>query len=609
VQWLALALGVAFMGFMVWSYIYPNNPAEKPVTIGHQQYTVSPGTVDPLIHDEAASPLENKLHQTHPEFQIAVDIPTGLSWPTTQPSQETLASAWNSWPYDVSKVTPGPGQIKVDPRQLVQSLPAVPALNYVDNEPLRTVLAVGDATSGVKAHQDSDSVTTFWSLPINDLDTAFKNTFGNKLPDAAQALTFVQVVVVRQEQNPDGSWGPDVIVSRPANYVAPPFAYPPPAGQEARQQLAQYKIWMQSNQPEIANPIFPEIAIPNRGDLQWQPLEQWIPYRANQAAAAAQAELTTPAAPAAPGAAAPAAGGGAFNPVGPLQKAGIATPAPGGDNGVFGTAPTAGATSAPPAEGGASAPAPAVIIPPIPKLQPVPATSASPSTLAAGGDIGVYFIDMTVQPGSTYRYKARYTLYNPLYDQVNRAAQPAMSDQFGLDSPDSAWSATIAVPSRTRFWCSAKQPGGRGRLMDQVGITVYAWHDGQWSSKDYTPVPGDEIGADEGASGNFVTQWTLLDVKAIRPDSEARTALVVADSGGAAQRRDTQMDVESDEYKKFQRDFNLAKPPATPQANVQPAAPGAKPPTSPPPQQRQQPRPPQPQPVGAPPAGGDTFNP
>jgi hypothetical protein len=269
---------------------------------------------------------------------------------------------------------------------------------------------------------------------------------------------------------------------------------------------------------------------------------------------------------------------------------------------------TPSATPAAPAAGGATpsatTPGSAAAVPALPKLQLLPATPSSPATLAPGGDLEIYLIDMTAQAGKSYHYKLRYTLYNPVYDQPNHAATPEISDQFGLDSPDSAWSDTITVSPRTRFWCSTKQPGGRARDSEQVAVTVYTWHDGQWLNKDYSPAPGDEIGADEGTGGNFTTQWTLLDVKNTRPGSESRTALVVADASGKSERRDTQLDTTSDDYKKFQHELTVVQPGTPAQAAAQPAqpaAPGARPAQA----QAPKPPPPRPAPVFQPPVGNE----
>jgi hypothetical protein len=206
---------------------------------------------------------------------------------------------------------------------------------------------------------------------------------------------------------------------------------------------------------------------------------------------------------------------------------------------------------------------PAVVIPPIPKLQLVPPNPFNPATLG-GDDLELYFHDLTVEPGKTYRYKVIYTLYNPVFNQPTRVAkdQAKLADIYGIDSPASGWSEAITVDARTRFWLAAKQPGRA--TQDQVSFTVFTWHGGNWQEKDYNAVAaGDEIGADEGDSGDFSTHWTLLDLKAASGDDpQTRDVLVVPDDGGQTRERDSQSDTSSQEFKRFVTDFNAqgAKP-------------------------------------------------
>src|ERR1700722_19616557 len=219
VQWCAVALGLAFLGYMGWAYIY-KNPASQVTTIGTETVTATPGNVDRMIDDGPASKLDSAVRSQHPGFTIAVPKADGINvGPTTKPVE--VASVFDSWNFDLSTFAPkngGPGQVLVD------VLPTLPALKYMDQEPLRTVLLITDA-NGNATHQDEDSVTTFWSLSVADLAKSFKDAFAGKLPEPQQLVQFIRAVVVRQELLPDGKWGPDEIVSPPP---VPPGTSPQP---------------------------------------------------------------------------------------------------------------------------------------------------------------------------------------------------------------------------------------------------------------------------------------------------------------------------------------------------------------------------------------------
>lgn len=198
VQWVAVVIGLGFLGYMGWVYVY-NNPAAVQGTIHNVQTTVNPGDVDPLINDECAEPLETAMHNnqtiTFPPV-AATNPPLG-----TSPTPLATTSAFDSFAFDVS-TRGAAGQ--AGPQVTVQALPTPPALKYVDQEPLRTVIQVNDP-NGQPVNKDQDSVTTFWSVPVSDLAQVFKGAFGN-LPQPQQLSSFIRFDLVREEKMPDGTW-------------------------------------------------------------------------------------------------------------------------------------------------------------------------------------------------------------------------------------------------------------------------------------------------------------------------------------------------------------------------------------------------------------------
>jgi hypothetical protein len=163
-------------------------------------------------------------------------------------------------------------------------------------------------------------------------------------------------------------------------------------------------------------------------------------------------------------------------------------------------------------------------------------------------------------------------VFNPVFGNANEVdkQKPQLASAFTIDSPDSGWSDPVVVPARTRFWCSPKQPHGEQGSQGMVAFTIFSWHDGTWQHESANAVPGDEIG-----DGQFLTHWTLLDVKAPRLGSDKRLVLLVPDNGAAAEERGEQEDATSPDYLKFQHDY-IDAPDAT-GANGNSAGPAAGP--------------------------------
>jgi|GEM_PF-6047703 len=546
VQWCVLGVGVLFVAYIAYLYL-AGNPASKTIKGVSGQQVVGPGNVDTVIKD-MTDQLDGRMKQVYP-LPIPINIPTSFSTAvTTRPSAQNVTVAWDAAGFDTSQIaTAAQGNSAT---KGVAALPTLPALQYVDQEPLRTILPGNSPTED----RDVDTATTFWKLPVIDFSKAFSGAFTSAIPPSQQNVLFVRATITRQEQDDSGAWGNDVVVSQAMLAPAGGVPYPDSSKPTFKDDGAKYHDWLagltgtnlSSNWPVAA--AFPTVAPnANRPELQWQTLENWIPFRANRAGI--NAAVLNPAPGAAPG------GAGNFNPAAPLVGRGILQPPAGRGRG--GPAPQAAAPVAP------GAIAPLAVAPVVPKFQPVPATAFSPDTAAAQGDMLLWFVDMDVQPGRTYRYKVRYTIYNPIFAQPNMAGSPALADVFGIDSADSEWSGAVVIPPRTEFWMSNTPPLQK---KPQANFTVFTWHEGIWLQKDYTALGvGDEIGQDEPGKANFQSHWTLLEVQT---NGENRTVMLVPDGGGTVQRRDSSTDANSQDEQRFIRTNN-------PQLQLAPSAPGA----------------------------------
>ncbi|HTW95466.1 MAG TPA: hypothetical protein VMD30_11760 [Tepidisphaeraceae bacterium] len=517
VQWIALAVAFLFLLYIGWTYVI-NNPARVQANPGDKFSVVDPGSVDTYVEDNYGSSLSRQLvapvplpPANFPKPNLSANEPTRTAFaPQTSlfPSQDRiLANAAFCWNTTGLSLT-----FQQQPQQmqgLVTALPATPPLKYLDQEFLRTVVLEPDA-SGQGVHVDKDTVTTFWEIPIGALSASYAATLGIKIPLQNQLTMPLYAELIRQEEiGPPGSgqWGKEQVIHPvvPAfGAQPPPIAWPPPpAAEEA------YRNWAQQNSSSILAPGFYTIAYAGNAQLQWMSYDQ----------------LHAPPTPAAP-----AQGGGQ------------------------GSAPP------PPPQQAAN------VHPAVPNLAALPPGMFAPNKGGLTQNVLTWLIDDSAVPGHTYRYAVRYWLFNPLYKFPSPLAHPAMADQFGIESPQSAWSDPVSIPLKTRFWIANANrqpvmPIGREQL--EANFDVYTWHDGLWHYQPFNCVPGDEIGGNLGAQGDYTSYWTYLDL-VFGPNGGGvpKEGLVVNDSDGQVAAREVAADEASADYREFQKEF--AAQPATP---------------------------------------------
>jgi hypothetical protein len=145
-------------------------------------------------------------------------------------------------------------------------------------------------------------------------------------------------------------------------------------------------------------------------------------------------------------------------------------------------------------------------------------------------DITIYTHDWTVEAGHTYRSKLRYTISNPLFGLRQQNVKQADQDQLAIRSPYSAWTPSIDIPSRYRFWVQKYQ---RGNPNNEVTIDLFTKKPGAPNGLERSTVrvtPGDSIGP---------CPWLLVDV---RTDSSRRNYFLLADPAGRIERHDLEKD-------------------------------------------------------------------
>jgi hypothetical protein len=178
--------------------------------------------------------------------------------------------------------------------------------------------------------------------------------------------------------------------------------------------------------------------------------------------------------------------------------------------------------------------------------QPVPgAPVPPPGTPQRQTEIRIWHHDETIQPGKTYRYRARYFIKNPLFQNPGACKKPADSKVFSCASPFSEWGPAIEIPALTNFFIANVAPG-----RDRVRFDVYTWEKGVNHHTSVTVAPGDTIaGVNNGI--DFKTGHTVVDLRTeLKPGGNS--VVILANSGGDAIIRTQKGDSNNPIYKRLQ---------------------------------------------------------
>jgi hypothetical protein len=181
---------------------------------------------------------------------------------------------------------------------------------------------------------------------------------------------------------------------------------------------------------------------------------------------------------------------------------------------------------------------------PVPvQLGSVPPGPFDPAAWQAG-NITTLQHDETIEGGRVYRYRVRYLLLNPLYQQA-AAAAPAVASKFSWASAWSDWSAEVSVADKVSFYVTQRITSGT----NTVQVEVFRFIDGRMRSKIFQVAPGDLIGSAE-TSGDFSTGYVLLDVRRdLAAGGSTSYALVLAPDGSIA--RHDESDAQSSRYRQL----------------------------------------------------------
>ncbi len=213
-----------------------------------------------------------------------------------------------------------------------------------------------------------------------------------------------------------------------------------------------------------------------------------------------------------------------------------------------------------------------------------PTTTTTPGSAAAAaprevGKLQIVVHDVTVQPGSTYRYRLKVGVYNPLFRKAGVAAEQRkeLFDQLALVASATDWTDAIAVDPEKRFFLVSASPEQRESRWE-----VWRIHRGRWINQDFRVRPGDPIGAviDVRMPGEMMSVQLDMSVAAALVDVQAldytlgatQRALVLNTGDGALYERIVSRDRDDKARERLLR--SLPRPEVQPQPGAQPGQPG-----------------------------------
>jgi hypothetical protein len=535
VEWVAMALGVGFFGWMAWGYLI-NSPVSR--TVNGQDLT--PANVDQWVYDNKTQKLIDLTNEavppkfTVPDYTPYVQDHLGFAG---VPAPATIASIWDYEPAQLTGVVGGPGN---NAGPVVTQLPSLPkAIPLLVTAGQSTVLfpapgsaqpatpAAAPANSDTSAapaapptvNKDIEWATFAFSIPMAPLKDQWTKAFGPdkpngdwKLSDVQRQTRFLDLTAYRSEKLPDGTWTNPVEVPRLANNVLVPY---PPANSRVAEMS--YDGWAANNADAILNPAFYQMAPAPCGTI-WKNPSDILTSLISPAAAPGQPAPTDATGNNNPGAQLPGQLVATIDLAKPQQltSASLPTSVP-----VALDAPTNPAMGASQSTGGTFNPAPAVV--------------AGQTPPPAMPDVLVYLHDDSVVPGHTYRYYVTYKLRNPLFNlRPERVSKAAWVDQFDYAADMSDPTAEVTIPLKTYFCCVSPF----NRAVQSFVFDVFTFANGIWQDQSFTVAQGDEIGGP--VSGvDYSTGYSYVDG---RIKQQVSLVTVVDDSDGVTTIRRDDLD-------------------------------------------------------------------
>ena len=592
VQWLAIGLGAIVLGLMAWNFVI-DSPVKAE--IGGQK--LGPGDVDRILSEVPTAKLSDAIaNKNIPvieephwvqgfEKQMNFDGYT----PTLVASSAFPSSAVAIPPKITSPniPTPNPNAPGQGPIVPIAQLPTLPPATL--HEPIMgqssvvppAAVAGAPAGGGVQPVANTAKDIAWVCVPFTAPNKALADAFAAiKLHAALQKIAFVQVQLIRQEQNYDGTWGNQSTV---ATLILPgQDVQQMPPKDSPTQNFLQYYEWAKAHQADILQPKFWQV---EKGD-QWLPpgpdgpaaapavgaggapavagIPDFDPSRdytiedirkmtAEQKAAYLKAKAERDKAerqrkaeenrakrggnrgggkggPGASGAGGPSGAGGGGRGGGEYGPNDGGRPPGGGYPGGYpGGRPPGGWIPPEEMDGGNGGPGQAIA----PNVPPPPGGDFVPGPQPA--DWFGWAFDDTAQQGKTYRYKVVYSIKNPVFtlSKANFVTNPDLAKPFAIssDPAKTEWSKEVKIPPRTSFYVATNS-----MQTNTARIEVFAWQGGVKHAKQIDVAPGDMVGGvDNGV--DYTTGWSVIDIKK-DPLNSNLTVVVLSDPSGKIVKKD-----------------------------------------------------------------------
>lgn len=124
--------------------------------------------------------------------------------------------------------------------------------------------------------------------------------------------------------------------------------------------------------------------------------------------------------------------------------------------------------------------------------------------LNSGGSVRVWGHDLGVEPGETYRYRARVLVMNPLFGMADNLQGDAKSEaqRAAVASDWSDWSGAVRVAPEAQVFFTASRSGadnaigGGGVGAVSASAEVYRYYYGHWRKATIRLAPGDAVAAE-----------------------------------------------------------------------------------------------------------------
>lgn len=151
------------------------------------------------------------------------------------------------------------------------------------------------------------------------------------------------------------------------------------------------------------------------------------------------------------------------------------------------------------------------------ELRSIDKTAADDLVESFGGKIWIWAHDLSVTPGTMYKYRVSIQVANPFFGRKPSLypEQQELADPVGLASIPSAWSEPIEAQPPLQWFVLRAIPAGSsvtsntldsGRVMAEV----YRFTDGMWHKDTIQVAAGQRLAAQDG--GAFQTEWFVLDM-------------------------------------------------------------------------------------------------